>query len=241
MARLSVNLDHVASLREVRAARNPDPVHAAVIVEQAGADGITLHLRKDRRHIKDRDLFLIRQVISANLTLEMAPIEEMLQIAIKLKPNMVTLVPELTTELTTERGFNLVEEGESIEGYISTLREAGIAVSLFIDPDENNIKMANELVADFVELNTSRYADASSYDEEIDSLREIEKAASLGDNKGLGIAVGHGLNYKNVGNIARILPIEEFSIGHAIIARSVFTGIDKAVKEMKDEIEKVRT
>lgn len=240
MARLSVNIDHVASLREARAARYPDPVHAAVLVEQAGADGITLHLRKDRRHIKDRDLVLIRQIISVNLTLEMAPIPEMMEIALKVKPHMVTLVPELTTELTTERGFDLVEEGDTIADNIATLRQAGIAVSLFIDPNENNIKLANELVADFVELNTSRYADATSYDEEIDSLREIEKAANLGDNKGLGIAVGHGLNYRNVANIARIKPVEEFSIGHSIVARSVFVGLDKAVKEMIDEIEKVR-
>ena len=240
MARLSVNLDHVASLRQVREARHPDPVHGAVIVEKAGADGVTLHLRQDRRHINDRDLFLIKQVISINLTVEMAPTDEMIEIALKVKPNMITLVPELTSELTTERGFSLIQEANILEPRIRTLRDAGIAVSLFIDPTEENIKISNELITDFIEINTSRYAEASSYDEEIDSLREIEKAANLGIKEGMGIAVGHGLNYRNVGNVARIKPVEEFSIGHAIVARSVFVGLEQAVRDMINEIEKVK-
>ena len=240
MARLSVNIDHIASLREARKARVPDPVHAAVIAEHAGADGITVHLRQDRRHINERDLFIVRQIINVNLTLEMAPIESILQIALKAKPNMVTLVPELTTELSTERGFNLIEEAQSLEKFINQLHQSGIAVSLFIDPAEENVNIAHELMVDFIELNTSAYSEAVSFEDEIDTLRAIEKSAHIGANKGLAIAVGHGLDYRNVINVAKIPPVEEFSIGHAIVARSVFVGFEKAVAEMRDIILRVK-
>ncbi len=232
MARLSVNLDHIASIREARGGKQPDPIHAAVIVEQAGADGITLHLRKDRRHINDRDLILIKQVITVPLTLEMAPTPEMLEMAYRVKPNMITLVPELVTELTTERGFTLIDERDTIEEFIRSIRGEGMAVSLFIDPTEDNVKLARELGADYVELNTSRYSESSTYDEEIDSLRELEKAAKNAAAMDLGIAVGHGLNYRNVRNITLIEPVEEYSIGHSIIARAVFVGLERAVQEM---------
>jgi len=236
MARLSVNLDHIASIREVRKAKYPDPCHGAVLAEQAGADGITLHLRQDRRHISDRDLILIRQIISINLTLEMSPNDSILDLALKVKPDMVTLVPEKNTELTTERGFLLDQEGEYLEKYVDALRKAEIAVSLFIEPREDNIEIAHDLMADFIELNTTHYAEAKSFDDELASLKALEKVAHLGSNKNLAIAVGHALNYRNVGNIARIKPVEEFSIGHAIVARSIFVGLTQAVKEMKEQI-----
>ncbi len=232
MARLSVNLDHIATLREARGGKKPDPIHAAVIAEKAGADGITLHLRKDRRHINDRDLILTKQIITIPLTLEMAPTPEMLEVALRVKPNMITLVPELDRELTTESGFQLIDVRDTIEEFIRSIRGEGMAVSLFIDPTDDNVKLARELGADYVELNTSRYSEATTYDEEIDALRELDEAAKKGAAKDLGIAVGHGLNYKNVKNITLIKPVEEYSIGHSIVARSVFVGLEQAVKEM---------
>jgi pyridoxine 5-phosphate synthase len=170
----------------------------------------------------------------------MAPVESILEIALKVKPNMVTLVPELTTEVTTERGFDLAEESKQLEPFIKQLRGSGIAVSLFIDPTDFNIDIAHELMADYVELNTSYYSDATSYDEELEALRELEKVAHLAKNKDFGVAVGHGLNYRNVANVAMIKPVEEFSIGHSIVARAIFVGLERAVREMKDAIEKFR-
>lgn len=232
MPRLSVNVDHIASLRQARAVGIPDPMQAAVMVELAGADGITIHLRQDRRHITDRDAALIKQIVHANLTVEMSPTQEMVDIALKLKPDMVTLVPERAEELTTERGFTLADEGTSLESVIYTISQAEIAVSLFIEPTERDVKQAAEMGADFVELNTSHYADAKSFDDELSALRAIERAAHIAAKQELGIAVGHGLNYKNVSNIAAIESVEEFSIGFAIVARSVFVGLTQAVAEM---------
>jgi len=240
MSRLSVNVDHVGTLRQTRGERYPDPAHAAVLVEHAGADGVTAHLRRDRRHITDRDLFIIRQVVSTHLTLEMAPIQEMVDIALQVKPDMVTLVPEKPNEPTTEKGFDLAVEGPTLESPIEQLSSAGIIISLFTDPTEENMKAAAALHADYVELNTSYYADAKSFEEEVAAVRIIEKAAHLANKLKLGVAAGHGLHYLNVGNLAAIEPIEEFSIGHSIISRAVFVGLNQAVKEMIDEIRRYR-
>lgn len=241
MGRLSVNIDHVGTLRRTRDAKYPDPVHAAVIVEQAGADGVTAHLRGDRRHINDRDLYLVRQVVTSHLTLEMSPSQEMVDIALQIKPDMVSLVPEKPTENTTERGFDLVEESPDVEHAIEQLEESGIIISLFVDPTEENMKAAAALGADYVELNTNYYAASKTFEEEIDALRTVEKAAHQANKLKLGVAAGHALNYRNVRNIAAIEPVEELSIGHSIIARALFVGLDKAVREMMDIIRSART
>ncbi len=240
MSRLSVNIDHVATLRQARGEDYPNPVHAAVMVEQAGADGVTLHLRSDRRHINDRDAYLVRQIVSSHLTIEMAHNQEMIDIALQIKPDMVTLVPERPQENTTERGFDLAEESGELESPIEQLSNEGIIVSLFVNPTEENMKAAAALAADYVELNTSFYAEAKSFEEEISALRIIEKAAHLASKLKLGVAAGHGLNYHNVTNIAAIEPIEELSIGHSIIARALFIGIDQAVREMMTNIRRAR-
>ncbi len=238
MARLSVNVDHVATIRQLRGTKYPDPVLAAYLAELGGADGITIHLRQDRRHIQDRDLFLLRQTVSTHLTLEMAPTEGMAQIALKALPDMVTLVPERSGENTTERGFNLEQEAPEVEPFIVKLQDAGIEVSLFVDPTETNIRIAAELGADFVELNTTYYAESDSFERELEELDRIEKAAFLAAKQKLGVAVGHALDYRNVANIAAIEAVEEFSIGHSIVARAVLVGMERAVREMKEIIEK---
>ncbi|HHS50979.1 MAG TPA: pyridoxine 5'-phosphate synthase [candidate division Zixibacteria bacterium] len=240
MSRLSVNIDHVATLRQTRSAKFPDPVHAAVMAEQAGADGITLHLRGDRRHIADRDVYLIRQIVTSHMTLEISAKQEMIDIALQIKPDMVTLVPERTGEQTTERGFDLPEEGGELESPVEQLATEGIIVALFVNPTEENMKTAAALGADYVELNTTYYAEAESFEEEVSALRTIEKAAHLASKLKLGVAAGHALNYRNVTNIAAIEPVEELSIGHSIIARAVFVGIEQAVREMKSIIRTAR-
>ncbi|MBN1754793.1 pyridoxine 5'-phosphate synthase [bacterium] len=237
MARLSVNVDHVATLRQVRGGNYPDPIHAAVIADLAGANGITVHLRQDRRHIQERDVYLISHIVKSHLTLEMAPTEEMFAVAKQMVPDMVTLVPERQQELTTEGGLNLLEEPQYLENYINRLqKEVGCVVCLFINPDEEMVKNADRLKADFVELHTGAYAEAKDIEEEIKQLRQIERMAHLGYKLKLGVNAGHGLNYHNVANIAKISPIEELSIGHSIIARSVFVGLERAIKEMLELI-----
>ncbi len=236
MARLSVNVDHVASLRQSRGTKFPDPVFAAYLAELGGADGITIHLRQDRRHIQDRDLAILRQIVSTHLTLEMAPTEGMTQIALKVSPDMVTLVPERSGENTTERGFNLEQEQNEILPIVERLQSGNIEVSLFIDPTETNVRIASEMGVDFVELNTNFYAESDSFEKEIEELDKIERAANLGAKLKLGIAAGHALNYQNVANIAAIEALEELSIGHSIIARAVLVGMERAVREMKEII-----
>lgn len=238
--RLSVNIDHVGTLRGTRSTKYPDPVHAAVMVEQAGADGVTVHLRGDRRHINDRDLYLVREVVTSHLTLECSCTQEMIDIALQVKPDMVTLVPEKPTESTTERGFDLIEESPEVEPAIEQLAEGGIIVSLFVDPTEENMKAAAALNADYVELNTNYYAVSKTFEEEIDSLRTLEKAAHQASKMKLGVAAGHALNYRNVRNIAALEPVEELSIGHSIIARALFVGLDAAVREMMEIIRRTR-
>jgi len=241
MSRLSVNVDHVATLRKTRGSKYPDPVHAAVLIEHAGADGITAHLRHDRRHINDRDIYMIREVIDTHMTLEMAPTAEMVEIAMKVKPDMVTLVPEKHDEKTTERGFDLVEESVSLEEPIEALGREDIIISLFVDPTEENMKAAAALNADYVELNTNYYSQADSFEEEVSALRTLEQAAHYASKLKLGVAAGHALNYRNVRNIAAIEPMEELSIGHSIICKAVFVGLDKAVKEMREIIRRARS
>ncbi len=240
MSRLSVNIDHVGTIRQARGEKYPDPVHAAVIVEQSGADGVTVHLRKDRRHINDRDLYLVREIVASHLTLEMFSSQEMVDIALQVKPDMVTLVPERPEESTTERGFDLTQEAQEVEPAIEQLTEGGIIVSLFVDPTEENMKAAAAFGADYVELNTNYYAISKSFEEEVDALRTVEKAAHLASKMKLGVAAGHALNYRNVRNIAAIEPIEELSIGHSIIARAIFVGLERAVREMMEEIRRAR-
>ncbi len=240
MSRLSVNVDHVATLRQLRGTKFPDPVLAAYLAELGGADGITVHLRLDRRHIQDRDLYLLRQTVSTHLTLEMAPTEGMTKIALDVLPDMVTLVPERSGEDTTERGFNLEQEATDLEPVIRKLQEAEIEVSIFIDPTETNVRIAGELGADFVELNTTHYAEAESFEKELEELDRLERAANLAAKQKLGVAVGHALNYQNVVNVAAIEAVEEFSIGHSIVCRAVLVGMERATREMKELILRAR-
>ena len=236
MARLSVNVDHIATLRELRGTKFPDPALATYLAELGGADGITVHLRQDKRHIKDRDLFLLRQTVQTHLTLEMAASEGMTQIALKAVPDMVTLVPERSGENTTERGFNLEQEGNDIQPIIKKLQEGSVEVSIFVDPTETNMRVAGELGADFVELNTTYFAEASDFEKELEELEKIERAANLAAKLKIGVAAGHALDYQNIFNIASIEAIEEFSIGHSIICRAALVGMERATREMKDII-----
>ncbi|MBM2838045.1 MAG: Pyridoxine 5'-phosphate synthase, partial [Deltaproteobacteria bacterium] len=211
MARLSVNIDHIATLRQARLGKEPDPVTAASIVELAGADGITVHLREDRRHIQDRDLRLLRETVKTKLNLEMAAIDEMVNIAIEVKPDMVTLVPEKRAELTTEGGLDVVMNKEGLQ--ISVLKNGGIAVSLFINPDIDQVKAALRVGADYVEIHTGRYADAANKEEGETEFGRILDATKAASKLRLGINAGHGLNYINIKKISKISEIEEFSIG----------------------------
>ncbi|OQX89147.1 MAG: pyridoxine 5'-phosphate synthase [candidate division Zixibacteria bacterium 4484_93] len=233
MARLSVNIDHIATLREARGnVPYPEPVFAVGIIESAGADGITVHLRGDRRHIQERDLMLLRQVVSTHLTLEIAPNDDVLNIAKKVKPDMVTLVPESSSEKTTTGGLNLLDRPKYIENAVTQLQHSDIVVSAFVEPDPEMIKAAAELGFDFVEINTKSYVEAKNLLDELDQYRQIEKMAAYANKLRLGVNVGHGLSYQNVRNLARLKTIEEFSIGHSIIARAVFIGLYQAVKDM---------
>lgn len=239
MSRLSVNVDHIATLREARGEGYPDPIYAIPSIELAGADGITVHLRKDRRHIQERDLLLIRHMCKTHLTLEMAPTEEMLGIADKASPDMVTLVPEEESEITTLGGLDTEENPEFLKEYIAQLKNLGCVVTLFIDPDEKSVKNADRLEADFVELHTGLYAESDDIEEEVTNLRQLEKMATLAKKSKLGVNAGHGLNYNNVENVAALDPVDELSIGHSIISRSVFVGIEQAVKDMIELINNV--
>ncbi len=236
MTRLGVNIDHVATLRQARGVQYPDPVTAAAIVEMAGADGIVVHLREDRRHIQDRDVHILRETIRTKINLEMAATPEMVAIALDAKPHMVTLVPEKRRELTTEGGLNVTGNKAIHRKTIAQLKDAGIIVSLFIDPHGQQIETAKEVGADFVELHTGRYCDATTKDEQDKEYKNILDAVNIAYDLDLGINGGHGLNYFNVRRIAEIKEIEELSIGHSIIARAVLVGLDKAVRDMIDLI-----
>jgi len=233
VARLGVNVDHVATLRQARGGNDPDPLAAAVLVELAGADGIVVHLREDRRHIQDRDLRLLRELIRTKLDMEMAADETMAKIALTIKPDLVTLVPEKRQELTTEGGLDVPAHKDRLQQVIGMLHDGGIPVSLFIEPDLGHIRAAHKISADFVELHTGRYANAKRSKEADTEFEAITQAAKLAYKLGLGVNAGHGLNYQNVKRLTHIPEIVEYNIGHSIIARAVLVGLDQAVREMK--------
>ncbi len=236
MTRLGVNIDHVATLRQARGGREPEPIAAAIIAESAGADGIVVHLREDRRHIQERDLRLLRQILKTRLNLEMAPAAEIINIAIDVKPDLVTLVPERREELTTEGGLDVIKHRDALKKVIARFHKNNIDVSVFIDPDTRQIETARNIGANIIEIHTGRYANASSLKEEEMEKGEILNSAIFAHNIGLSVSAGHGLNYMNVHYIAAIKEIEELNIGHSIISRAVIVGLDSAVREMKDLI-----
>ncbi len=232
MPELMVNIDHVATLREARGIYYPEPVYAAGIAEMAGASGIIVHLREDRRHIKDRDVKLLREVVRTKLNLEMAATDEMVTIALEVKPEMATLVPEKRQELTTEGGLDVAGLKARITEAVGRLHEGGIRVSLFIDPVDSQITASRETGAEMVELHTGRYSDAPTESARVEELKKAILAARMASNLGLKVNAGHGLHYHNVAEIAAIPEIEELAIGHSIIARAVFVGLDRAVRDM---------
>lgn len=232
MPRLGVNIDHVATVRQARGVRYPDPITAAGLVELAGADGIVCHLREDRRHIQDRDLRILREVVQTQLNLEMAATEEMTRIALKTKPDIVTLVPEKREELTTEGGLDVIKSFSSLKKTIQRLHRGGIWVSLFVDPQKDQIKASKELGADSIEIHTGHYCEAKTRSQVDRELKKILDAVAEATRCHLRVAAGHGLHYVNVRRIAEIKEIEELNIGHSIIARAVLVGLDRAVREM---------
>ncbi len=234
MPRLGVNIDHVATLRQARGGVEPDPIAAAVLVELAGADGLVVHLREDRRHIQDRDLSLLREVIQTKLDLEIAAEESMVKVALKVKPHLVTLVPERRQELTTEGGLEVAGHRDRIQTLTNLLHDGGIPVSLFIEPNLNQVKAAHKIGADYVELHTGPYANAKRLKEEQTELEAVAQAAKLAYKLGIGVNAGHGLTYRNVKRLTQIAEIVEFNIGHSIIARAVLVGLERAVREMKE-------
>ena len=236
MVKLAINVDHVATVREARGITEPDPVLAAGICELAGASGIVVHLREDRRHIHDRDVRLLRQTVKTRLNLEMAAAQEIIDIALDIVPDMVTLVPEKRKELTTEGGLNVKAGKKKLTQTIAKMDKAGIPVSLFVDPEHNQIKAAKEVGATYVELHTGRYCDAENEQIRDREFRLIEEAAEIASDQGLRVNAGHGLDYRTTQRIAALETIEELSIGHAIITRAVFVGLDQAVREMLELI-----
>jgi pyridoxine 5-phosphate synthase len=232
MPRLGVNIDHVATVRQARRAPEPDPVHAAVLAELGGADGITVHLRSDRRHIQDRDVEILRQVVKTRLNLEMASTQEMLKIALTVKPDQVTLVPERREELTTEGGLDVVLNSVQLKPTVKMLEEGGIHVSLFVDPDLEQVKESHRIDAKAVEINTAAFADARDLRSREAALRKVIDAARLASKLGLAVHAGHGLTYTNVGQIAKVSEMAELNIGHSIVARALMVGMERAVREM---------
>jgi len=236
---LGVNIDHVATLRQARRARYPDPMHAALLAEEAGADSITLHLREDRRHIQDRDVTAMREALQTRMNLEMAVTEEMVRIAQRVRPQDACLVPESRQEVTTEGGLDVLGQSTRVKDTVAALTGAGIRVSLFIDPNEGQIEAARSVGAPVIELHTGAYAEAAGGAR----AREFERlrtAAKLAASLGLTVNAGHGLNYHNVEPIAAIPEIIELNIGHAIVARAVFDGLAKAVRDMKELMRRAR-
>ncbi len=229
--RLAVNIDHVATVREARRAREPEPVAAAILAELAGAEGITVHLRSDRRHIKERDLELLRQVVATKLNVEMAATTEMASVAARVKPDQVTLVPERPNELTTEGGLDVVSNAEGVREASRRLHDAGIKVSIFIDPDARQIAASQEVGADAIEINTGAYSDARPCDRP-PRLEHVRTAAHEARRAGLEVLAGHGLTYVNVRPIAAVPEIVELNIGHSIVSRAVLVGFERAVREM---------
>jgi len=235
-ARLGVNVDHVATLRQARRTEYPDPVAAAMLAELGGADQITIHLREDRRHIQDRDLEVMRKTVTTALNLEMAATQEMVKVAWGVKPDTVTLVPERREELTTEGGLDVVVGREMIRKVVKNLRDAEIEVSLFIDPDIDQVKAAQRVEAQVVEFHTGRYCDARLPPDRRKEFGRLVDACKAAAKLGMRVAAGHGLNYRNVHPVAALPEIEELNIGHAIVARAVLVGMERAVREMKEAL-----
>ncbi len=233
MLSLGVNIDHVATVRQARRTIEPDPVAAAVLAELGGADGITVHLREDRRHIQDRDVKLLRQTVRTHLNLEMAATDEMVQIALEIKPDYVTLVPERREEVTTEGGLDIQGQQDRLGPLVSQLQAQGIPVSLFIDPDPQQIKTAAHVQAQWIELHTGRYAEATTESDQTQELKHLTKATQLALSLGLRVNAGHGLTYWNVHPVASIPDMEELNIGHSIISRAILVGLERAVQDMK--------
>ncbi|MBI3787285.1 MAG: pyridoxine 5'-phosphate synthase [Ignavibacteriales bacterium] len=230
--RLAINIDHIATLRNARGGKEPDPVEAARICEAAGAEGIVCHLREDRRHIRDEDVRLLRQIVTTKLDLEMAATDEIIKIAIATLPELTTFVPERRQELTTEGGLDVTANKRRLEDVIKTFHQHNILVSLFVNPEQAQIEASKEIQADMIEIHTGEYADAHGEREQHEQLLCIQRAAKLAKSFGLGINGGHGLNYVNVAPVAAIPEIDELSIGHAIISHALIVGLDKAVREM---------
>ena len=237
---LGVNVDHIATLRQARGTNYPDPIHAATVAEHAGADGITVHLREDRRHIQDRDIYILKQTLATRMNFEMAVTDEMVAIACDVKPQFCCLVPEKREELTTEGGLDVINQLEKITKATSQLTEAGIAVSLFIDADKAQIEAAVKTKAPYIEIHTGHYADLTSEIEQQHELERLIRGIKYAHKLGLKVNAGHGLNYFNVKPIAAINEIIELNIGHAIIARAAIDGLDKAVRDMKSLMREAR-
>ncbi len=234
MARLAVNIDHVATVRQARGKDEPDPILAAAMAELAGAEGIICHLREDRRHIQDRDLRLLRQTVKTRLNMEMAAVTEMVEIALQTKPDLVTLVPEKRQELTTEGGLDVKANPDYYASVADRLKKGGIQVSFFVDPNSDQVRTAYRCGADIVEIHTGQYAEAKT---EAEALKRFDRIVSIVESVSdlkLQISAGHGLNYLNVKRFRRISRIEEYSIGHSIVARAVWVGFERAVREMVD-------
>jgi len=248
-ARLNVNIDHVATVRQARRAPEPSVAAAAALCEQAGADGITIHLRGDRRHIQDEDISTLRRVVTTYLNLEMAATDEMMRVALDSRPDAVTLVAERAEEITTEGGLNVAENFETVRRAVESLREGGLFVSLFIDPEPRQIESARAAGAQQIELCTSAYAEATLGARAVHAegralaaaeLSRLREAAALAAQHGLVVAAGHGLTYRNVGAVAAIPEVVEFNIGHNVIARALFAGLPEAVREMRERIREAR-
>lgn len=233
MTTLGVNIDHIATIRQARRGVEPDPVAAAAIAELAGADGITVHLREDRRHIQERDVRILRQTVRTHLNLEMAATPEMVEIALDIKPDYVTLVPEKRQEVTTEGGLDAFGMGDRLVAIVQQLQSNGIPVSLFVDPDANQLKASAQTGAKFVELHTGTYANATNEAEQQRELEILTKGGEVAIALGLRLNAGHGLTYWNTSAIAQIPGMEELNIGHSIISRAVLVGLERAVQDMK--------
>jgi pyridoxine 5-phosphate synthase len=236
--RLYINIDHVATLRQARRGAEPDPVEAATVCENAGADGITAHLREDRRHIQDEDIVRLKKTVRTYFNLEMACVAEMLELARRLKPEQVTLVPERRQEITTEGGLDIISEPDRVRNAIDALTDAGIRVSLFIDPTRAAVEQSKKLGAPAIELHTGTYSHDPESQHTLEALRDASRRAA---DLGLAVHAGHGLTVGNVGRVAAIPEIEELNIGHSIVSRSVFIGLERAVKEMREAMRAARS
>lgn len=236
MIKLFINVDHVATVRQARLHVEPDPVQAAMLAELGGADGITIHLREDRRHIQDRDVALLKATIKTPLNFEMAPTSEMVEIVTDLVPDQATLVPERREEVTTEGGLRVDSFQDELKKTVERIQRAGILLACFVDPRSESVKASREVGADAIEINTGRYSELAGAEEQEEELERIRQAADLAASIGLAVHAGHGLTYKNVGPIAQVPHVEELNIGHNIVARAIFVGMERAVREMADAV-----